>query len=139
MSSMQEMTKLFDAVETVIQKHYNGVTFPKVTNTNTAMLDIRIEVHGNFETSDDIEDVYIECTASGITLTEQHAFLNCAQMEQVSLDELDKRLAEYTNKLHDVTVSSVLHAHGPALRRVELPGDPSANMLANPSISGQNR
>lgn len=139
MSSMQEMTKLFDAVETVIQKHYNGVTFPKVTNANTAMLDIRIEVHGNFETSDDIEDVYIECTASGITLTEQHAFLNCAQMEQVSLDELDKRLAEYTNKLHDVTVSSVLHAHGPALRRVVLPGDPSANMLANPSISDQNR
>lgn len=46
MSSMQEMTKLFDAVETVIQKHYNGVTFPKVTNANTAMLDIRIEVHG---------------------------------------------------------------------------------------------
>lgn len=139
MASMQEMTKLFDAVETVIQKHYNGVTFPKVTNANTAMLDIRIEVHGNFETSDDIEDVYIECTSSGITLTEQHAFLNCAQMEQVSLDDLDKRLTEYANKLHDVTVSSVLHAHGPALRRVVLPGDPSANMLANPSISDQNR
>lgn len=139
MASMQEMTKLFDAVETVIQKHYNGVTFPKVTNANTAMLDIRIEVHGNFETSDDIEDVYIECTASGITLTEQHAFLNFAQMEQVSLDDLDKRLAEYANKLHDVTVSSVLHAHSPALRRVVLPGDPSANMLANSSISDQNR
>lgn len=139
MASMQEMTKLFDAVETVIQKHYNGVTFPKVTNANTAMLDIRIEVHGNFETSDDIEDVYIECTSSGITLTEQHAFLNFAQMEQVSLDDLDKRLAEYANKLHDVTVSSVLHAHGPALRRVVLPGDPSANMLANSSISDQNR
>lgn len=139
MASMQEMTKLFDAVETVIQKHYNGVTFPKVTNANTAMLDIRIEVHGNFETSDDIEDVYIECTASGITLTEQHAFLNFAQAEQVSLDDLDKRLTDYCNKLHDVTVSSVLHAHGPALRRVVLPGDPSANMLANPSINGQNR
>lgn len=139
MASMQEMTKLFDAVETVIQKHYEGVTFPKVTNANTATLDIRIEVHGNFRTSDDIEDVYIECTSTGITLTEQHAFLNCAQMEQVSLDELDKRLAEYCNKLHDVTVSSVLHAHGPALRRVMLPGDPSANMLANPSINGQNR
>lgn len=130
------MTKLFDSVETVIQKHYNGVIFPKVTNANTAMLDIRIEVHGNFKTSEDIEDVYIACNSSGITLTEQHAFLNFAQMEQVSLDELDKRLAEYANKLHDVTVSSVLHAHGPALRRVALPGDPSANMLANPSISG---
>ena len=139
MSSMQEMTKLFDAVETVIQKHYNGVIFPKVTNANTATLDIRIEVHGNFKTSEDIEDVYIACNSSGITLTEQHAFLNCAQMEQVSLDELDQRLAEYANKLHDVTVSSVLHAHGPALRRVVLPGDPSANMLANPSISDQNR
>ena len=139
MASMQEMTKLFDAVETVIQKHYNGVIFPEVTNANTATLDIRIEVHGNFKTSEDIEDVYIACNSSGITLTEQHAFLNCAQMEQVSLDELDKRLAEYANKLHDVTVSSVLHAHGPALRRVVLPGHPSANMLANPSISGQNR
>lgn len=139
MASMQEMTTLFDSVETVIQKHYNGVIFPKATNANTAMLHIRIEVHGNFKTSEDIEDVYIECNSSGITLTEQHAFLNCAQMEQVSLDELDKRLAEYANKLPDVTVSSVLHAHGPALRRVVLPGDPSANMLANPSISGQNR
>ena len=136
MSSMQEMTNLFDAVEAVIQKHYNGVIFPKVTNANTATLDIRIEVHGNFKTSEDIEDVYIACNSSGITLTEQHAFLNCAQMEQVSLDELDKRLAEYCNTLHDVTVSSVLHAHGAALRRVVLPGDPSANMLANPSISG---
>ena len=138
MSSMQEMTNLFDAVEAVIQKHYNGVIFPKVTNANTATLDIRIEVHGNFKTSEDIEDVYIACNSSGITLTEQHAFLNCAQMEQVSLDELDKRLAEYANKLPDVTVSSVLHAHGTSLRRVVLPGDPSANMLANPSISDQN-
>ena len=48
MASLQEMTKLFEAVETVIQKHYEGVTFPKVTNANTAMLQIRIEVHGNF-------------------------------------------------------------------------------------------
>lgn len=124
MASMQEMTKLFDAVETVIQKHYNGVIFPKVTNTNTAELDIRIEVHGNFKTNEDIEDVYIACNSSGITLMEQHAFVNCAQMEQVSLDELDKRLAEYANKLHDVTVSSILHAHGTSLRRVALPGDP---------------
>ena len=139
MASMQEMTKLFDAVETVIQKHYEGVIFPKVTNANTATLHIRIEVHGNFKTSEDIEDVYIECTSDGISLTEQHAFLNWAQTEQVSLDDLDKRLAEYCNKLHDVTVSSVLHAHGPALRRVVLPGDPSANMLANPSINDQNR
>ena len=138
MASMQEMTKLFDAVEAVIQKHYNGVAFPKVTDANTAMLDIRIEVHGNFKTSDDIENVYIECASSGITLTEQHAFLNCAQMEQVSLDELDTQLTEYCNELHDVTVSSVLHAHGTALRRVVRPGDPSANMLANPSVNDQN-
>ena len=139
MASLQEMTKLFEAVETVIQKHYEGVTFPKVTNANTAMLQIRIEVHWNFETSDDIEDVYIECTSSGITLMEQHAFMNWAQMEQVSLDDFDKRLAEYCNKFHDVTVSSVLQAHGPAIRRVMLPDDPSANKLATPSINGQNR
>ena len=139
MASLQEMEKLFEAVETVLQKHYEGVTFPKVTNANTAMLHIRIEVHGKFETSNDIEDVYIECTSSGITLTEQHAFLNWAQAEQVSLDELDKRLAEYCNKFHDVTVSSVLHANGPALHRVMLPGAPSANMIATPSINGQNR
>lgn len=110
----------FSEVEKTVQTYFGNFALAKVSDASTAQLTIRIAVDAPFDDSSDIKEITIDCDGKRIVYTEWHAFCLGAQTEYLSVKDLDTRLAAFwqyfEKKLGTVTVSSVIHAHGPSMK-----------------------
>lgn len=118
-NSTNSTQEQFSEVEKTVQTYFGKFALAKVSDTSSVQLTIRIAVDASFDDSADIKEIDIDCDGKHIVYTEWHAFCIGAQTEYLSIKDLDTRLAAFwqyfEEKLGTVTVSSVIHAHGPSV------------------------
>lgn len=118
-NSTNSTQEQFSEVEKTVQTYFGKFALAKVSDASSAQLTIRIAVDTSFDDTSDIKEITIVCDGKRIVYTEWHAFCFGAQTEYLSIKDLDTRLAAFwqyfEEKLGTITVSSVIHAHGPSV------------------------
>ena len=118
-NSTNSAQEQFSEVEKTVQTYFGNFVLAKVSDASSAQLTIRIAVNTSFDDTSDIKEITIDCDGKRIVYTEWHAFCFGAQTEYLSVKDLDTRLSAFWQYVEEkrgtVTVSSVIHAHGPSV------------------------